>query len=113
MKQKYPGYKISTSYPLAEVVSSITPKGLNVNTEIGFVLHYYIVKYKGVRKRELNCFMFGIDKETMWYDYDLTIAYTTVMFMARQPDYGQYRRLSQNDLNKMSHEEILYSYLIL
>jgi len=57
--------------------------------------------------------MFGIDRETIWYDFDLTSAYTTVMSLAGHPDYDKCSRLTVTDLNRMSKEEILYSYLII
>lgn len=78
--------------------------------KIGFVLPYYIANYKGGRN---ECFMYGIDRETVWFDYDLTSAYTTAMAMAGHPDYNAYRRISECELTKMSKDEILYSYLIL
>jgi hypothetical protein len=106
----YKGYQISQAYPLGDVSATITPKGLNAVKSIGFVLPYYIANYKGGRN---ECFMYGIDRKTIWYDFDLTNAYTTVMAMAGHPDYKQYRRINEFDLNQMSNEEILYSYLII
>ena len=88
----------------------MTPKGLHALNEIGFVLPYYIANYKGGRN---ECFMFGLDRETKWYDYDLVSAYTTVMSMAGHPDYEKVHRLTQSDLIKMTQSEMLYSYLIL
>jgi hypothetical protein len=78
--------------------------------DIGFVLPYYISNYKGGRN---ECFMFGIDRETMWYDYDLTSAYTTIMALAGHPEYENCERLTTVQLKLMSQAEILYSYLIL
>lgn len=57
--------------------------------------------------------MFGIDRETIWYDFDLTSAYTTVMSLAGHPEYEKCSRLTVTELNRMSKEEILYSYLII
>jgi len=42
--------------------------------------------------------MYGIDRDRMWYDYDLTNAYTSVMSMAGHPDYKHYRRMSEEEL---------------
>ena len=107
---KYPGYQVSNKYSLGNVSSTITPKGLNVVKDIGYVLPYYIANYKGGRN---ECFMYGIDRETVWFDYDLSSAYTTVMALIGQPDYAKYRKITLNDLNKLSREEILYSYIII
>lgn len=57
--------------------------------------------------------MFGIDRDILCYDYDLTSAYTTVMSLAGHPEYENCSRLTVAELNKMSKEEILYSYLII
>lgn len=95
---------------LGDVSNSITPKGLNVVKDIGFVLPLYIANYKGGRN---ECFMFGIDRDTMWYDYDLTNAYTTVMSMAGHPDYKNCKRLTYSELNSLSYEELLFSYTII
>jgi hypothetical protein len=95
---------------LGDVASTITPKGLNVIGDIGYVLPYYIANYKGGRN---ECFMYGVDREKVWYDYDLTNAYTTVLSMAGHPDYVNCKRISINVLQEMSREEVLYSYLII
>ena len=108
---KYGGYQISDKYRVGDVTKSMTPKGLNVLKEIGFVLPYYIASYKGGRN---ECFMYGLDQSPeIWYDYDLTSAYTTVLSMAGHPDYSQYRRLNEKELKLLSPSEILYSYTII
>jgi hypothetical protein len=109
-EMKYTGYQLSSKYLLGDVAKTMTPKGLHAVKEIGFVLPYYIANYKGGRN---ECFMYGVDKTTNWCDYDLTSAYTTVMAMAGHPDYNLCRRLTVDELNKLSKEEILYSYLII
>ena len=111
-ENKYEGYQISQKYLLGDVSKTMTPKGLNAVKDIGFVLPYYIANYKGGRN---ECFMYGVDKDvsTIWYDYDLTSAYTTVLSMAGHPDYSNCVRLSEDELKKLSQEEILYSYLII
>ena len=109
-EESYPGYQISNKYILGDNSTSLTPKGLNVIQQIGFVLPYYIANYKGGRN---ECFMYGIDRDTLWYDYDLVSAYTTVMSMAGHPDYNNCSRLDISQLNLMTKEEILFSYLII
>lgn len=108
--ESYQGYQISSKYLLGDVSTTITPKGLNVIDKIGFVLPFYTANYKGGRN---ECFMYGIDRDTIWYDYDLTNAYTTVMSMAGHPDYAKCRRITTEELHEMNADEILYSYLIL
>jgi hypothetical protein len=106
----YKGYQLSQKYLLGDVSSTITPKGLNVVKKVGFVLPFYTANYKGGRN---ECFMFGIDRDSEWYDYDLSNAYTTVMSMAGHPDYDNCTRLTLSELQKLNREEILYSYLII
>ena len=108
--ESYPGYQISNKYLLGDVATTITPKGLNVVKKIGFVLPYYTANYKGGRN---ECFMFGVDRDTVWYDYDLVSAYTTVMAMAGHPDYASCRRITLSELKSLSREEVLFSYLII
>jgi hypothetical protein len=100
---------VSAKYILGDVSKSMTPKGLHALQGVGFVLPYYIANYKGGRN---ECFMFGIDRDTNWVDYDLTSAYTTVLSMAGHPDYDGLQRLTLAELQSMKPEEILYSYLI-
>lgn len=83
---------------------------MNVIKDIGFVLPYYIYNYKGGRN---ECFMFGIDRDTEWFDYDLTSAYTTVMSMAGHPEYEACRRLNAGELISLSNVDKLFSYLII
>lgn len=111
LENKYAGYQLSSKYMLGDVSKTMTPKGLDAVKGIGFVLPYYIANYKGGRN---ECFMYGVDKDvkTIWYDYDLTSAYTTVLSMAGHPDYGSCTRLSAEELKNLPQDEILYSYLI-
>ena len=101
---------MSSKYLLGDVSKSMTPKGLHALQEVGFVLPYYIANYKGGRN---ECFMYGMDKETNWQDYDLTSAYTSVLSKAGHPDYSALRRLDEQELQALSRDEILYSYLII
>lgn len=72
----------------------------------------YLGNYKGGRNES---FMYGIDKKTYWYDYDLISAYTTVMYALGHPVYGQYKRLGIDELNKRykeTPESLIFSYII-
>jgi hypothetical protein len=57
--------------------------------------------------------MYGVEREQEWFDYDLSSAYTSVMALAGHPDYEKCRRLSLSELQSLTKEEILYSYLII
>jgi hypothetical protein len=70
----------------------------------------YIANYRGGRNES---FMYGVDKETTWFDYDLTSAYTTIMSRIGTPKYFEGRSLSVNELNKLTNGELLYSYVII
>ena len=109
-ESKYEGYQISQKYLLGDVSSTITPKGLNEINKIAFVLPLYIANYKGGRN---ECFMYGVDRDGLWFDYDLSSAYTTVLSMAGHPDYAHCKRLTESELNNLSKVELLFSYLII
>ena len=57
--------------------------------------------------------MYGVDNETVWYDYDLVSAYTTVMAGCGNPDYKKGRILSAKELKGLSDEDLLYSYTVI
>jgi len=70
----------------------------------------YIANYKGGRNES---FMYGVDKGTLWYDYDLTSAYTTAMAGLGHPAYDQGRIITEKELNKLGSNDILFSYVVL
>lgn len=78
------GYQISSKYLIGDSSSVQTPKGLMVTKDVGLYMSYYIANYKGGRNES---FMYGVDTETLWFDYDLTSAYTTSMANLGDPDY--------------------------
>lgn len=106
----YKGYQPSPEYLLGDVALSQTPKGLFALGELGFKLNNYIANFKGGRNES---FMYGKDSETKWYDIDIVSAYTSVMSMLGDPDYNQLKVLSRGELESMSKEDILYSYIII
>lgn len=73
-------------------------------------LGLYISSYKGGRNES---FMYGINTNTVWYDYDLISAYTTVLAGAGHPDYKHAITLDASDLKELSNEEILNSYMVI
>jgi len=107
-KDGYSGYQISPEYLLSEQAEMQTPKGLTAVGDLGHYLSYYIANYKGGRN---ECFMYGKDENTYWYDYDLTSAYTTVMAMLGDPDYSKGKLITEEYLLKMSNKDILFSYI--
>ena len=109
-EERYKGYQISPEYLIGDAEKTQTPKGLSAIDKTGLKLSLYIANYKGGRGES---FMYGIDEKTKWFDYDLTSAYTTAMAMLGDPDYYHGRILKEKDLDKMSKEEILYSYTVI
>lgn len=106
----YKGYQLSNKYLLGDSSATQTPKGLLAVSEIGLKIPYYIANYKGGRN---ECYMYGVDEVTYWIDYDLTSAYTTAMAGLGNPDYNKGRMITVKQLEKMSFNEILYSYIIM
>jgi hypothetical protein len=109
-KESYPGYQINHKYLLGDTSATITPIGLNMLKNVGLVLPYFTANYKGGRNES---FMYGLDTETLWYDYDLVSAYTTVLSRAGHPDYANLKSIKEEDLKSLSKDEILYSYMII
>ena len=103
----YKGYQITHDFLLGDASKSQTPKGLNLTSTTGVKMSLYISNYKGGRNES---FMYGIDNETIWIDYDLTSAYTTAMAMLGDPCYSKGRIIKEEELLKMSKNDILYSY---
>ena len=56
--------------------------------------------------------MYGIDRETLWYDYDLTSAYTTGMAPLSLPDYYRGGLIDPKSLDKWSNYDFLNGYLV-
>jgi hypothetical protein len=108
IEKLYDGYQISNKYLIGDTSVTQTPKGLNILKDIGLNINRFIACYKGGRN---ECFMYGIDENTLWFDYDLTTAYTTILSVAGHPEYNQGRFITIEELEKMSDEEIIFSYI--
>ena len=109
-KRKYVGYQLSSKYLLGESSITQTPKGLLATKKTGIKLSYYISNYKGGRNES---YMYGVDNDTKWFDYDLTSAYTTVMAGLGNPDYSRGMTITKKVLDSMSFIDILYSYIVI
>jgi len=109
-KTNYKGYQISPEYLLGDASKTQTPKGLFWTGQTGLKLSLYISNFKGGRNES---FMYGAENETIWFDYDLTSAYTTAMAALGNPVYSKGRILSEEELKNFEFEEILYSYIII
>ena len=78
--------------------------------EIGLKLDLYISNYKGGRNES---FMYGVDLQETWYDYDLTSAYTTILSNVGHPDYSSFGSHTKDTLVIKLAENILSSIYIL
>jgi hypothetical protein len=107
---KYEGYQIHPKILIGDANAVQTPIGLYHSPEIGLKLSLFISNYKGGRNES---FMYGVDKERYWIDYDLISAYTTILSAAGDPLYKKGRSLSKEQLQKMSQDELLFSYTII
>jgi len=85
-EDEYKGYQINVNYPLGDVRQSHTPKGIQFGSTTLELSNLYIGSYRGGRN---ECFRYGIDRSTKWYDYDLVSCYSTIMGMMGQPSYEQ------------------------
>lgn len=85
-EDNYRGYQINHEFPLGASQQSINPKGLQSLGIVGDNLNMFTGSFRGGRN---ECFKYGIDKSTTWYDYDLTSCYSTIMSMCGDPMYSQ------------------------
>lgn len=97
----YPGYQLETApdYLIGEASTLQTPLGLSKVGELGLKLSLYISNYKGGRNES---FMYGVDLQQIWYDYDLISAYTTVLSNAGHPDYSRGLILNPDELKSFT-----------
>jgi hypothetical protein len=75
-------------------------------------LDLYIKNYKGGRNESL---MYGKDFSTVFYDLDLTSAYTTVLYNIGSPDYQKAQILNKVELDQLMKDKnkIVNSFLII
>lgn len=106
----YAGYQIHPKILIGDANTVQTPIGLLHSSEIGLKLSLYISNYKGGRNES---FMYGVDKDTYWFDYDLISAYTTILSNAGHPLYENGSSLTDKKLKELKIEELLFSYTII
>jgi len=99
---EYRGYQLNVNYPLGDVRSTLTPRGITSVGKIAEDLPLFIGSFRGGRN---ECFTYGIDKETIWYDYDLTSCYSTVMSMCGNPMYEGREFINVNEVVKKINNE--------
>lgn len=105
----YKGYQMSDVL-IGEPNELSTPKSLNLNGFAAVVMNMFVTNYKGGRNES---FMYGRDLETVWYDYDLTSAYTTAMSVLGNPNYKACIKMIPQELDRMNDKELIYSYIII
>lgn len=116
--ENYDGYQINPEILIGDAGKIQTPVGLNeigFNGELGVNLDFYIKNYKGGRNESL---MYGSDKNSYFYDLDLTSAYTTVLYNIGSPDYQKSKKLDIVEFNKImenkkNRDKILNSFIII
>ena len=108
----YPGYQLESApeYLIGEASTLQTPLGLSKYGNLGLKLSLYISNYKGGRNES---FMYGVDLQRIWFDYDLISAYTTVLSNAGHPDYSNGIILNQDELEYLNPHDLIYSYTII
>ena len=87
-----------------------TANALAKTGSIGTFMTLFINNYKGGRNES---FMYGIDKDTKWFDYDLTSAYTTAMAALTLPDYFAGDIIDHNKVIKWSDAQLMSGYTII
>nr|CAA73185.1 DNA polymerase [Cryphonectria parasitica] len=108
-KSGYKGYQINPLYLIGDSGVTQTPQGLYKTKEVGRKISMYISNYRGGRNES---FMYGVDNSRYWIDYDLTSAYTSAMALLGNPDYNNARNLTEEELFKMTDEDLIMSYTI-
>lgn len=107
---EYKGYQINPDMYIGDASAFMTPRGLKDNLDIALALPLFISSYKGGRNES---YMYGTDNNTLWFDYDLTSAYTTGMSIIGDPLYSQLKRLSIKELDKLPDLSIINSFTVI
>lgn len=102
-------YQISGEFLMGNVDELQTPKGLFATRDVGLYMPHYVANYKGGRNES---FMYGIDNDQDWYDYDFASAYTTAMTDLALPDYYNAHLIDADTIEDWTTEQLLSGYLI-
>ncbi len=106
----YNGYQIDPNLLIGKASEIQTPKGLTATKNVGVYMSHFINNYKGGRNES---FCYGVDRNTLWFDYDLVSAYTTAMAYLGDPKYEDFKLLSKNDFDKLKTEDFMNGYFII
>ena len=109
-KNGYEGFQISPDHLIGDASRVQTPLGLHKVGDTGLKLGMYIANYKGGRNES---FMYGYENRIWWIDYDLTSAYTTVLYRLGHPMYSKGKELTIVQLLQLSDDDLLYSYTVI
>jgi hypothetical protein len=94
----YEGYQVSPMFSLADANKVYTFKGLFETYGIGDKLPLFIQTFRGGRNES---FCYGMDfSGKIWYDYDLTSAYTTIMYGLTNPIYKWGSFVSEDEFKR-------------
>jgi hypothetical protein len=109
-EEAYEGYQLNPEIMIGDAPKIQTPLGLNsANIEsIGEYLPLYIKNYKGGRNESLM-----YEKEKLYYDWDLSSAYTTVLSNIGSPDYQNAKEIQPQDITKLNDDKLLNSFTII
>ena len=108
--EKHFAYQVSGNVLMGNANEVQTPKGLFSTGDVGLYLGFFIGNYKGGRNES---FMYGSEDSTLWFDYDLSGAYTTAMTHLSLPAYGEGKLINSKDLLKKTPEDLLHGYYIM
>ena len=112
----YLGYQKDPEYLLGDSIKVSTPVGVNTLGSVGSAYSMFVGSYKGGRNEGLQ---YGISNK-VYYDWDITSCYTTVMSMLGNPDYkrGEYILGDKNGsieerLSKLGIKGLMNSYTVM
>src|SRR5262249_52771994 len=99
-------------YLISDFQGIFTPRGLRTTGTMGMAYPLFINSYRGGRNES---FTYGIDKDTTWYDYDLSGAYPTAMSLLGIPDLNKiiYLNTTESVEEVLKGENILKAYTAL
>lgn len=75
-----------SGFKLGDWQSLFTPKGIQMTDDFASMVPQYVGGFRGGRNES---FAYGYDEDLMWFDYDLTSAYTSLMSIMGTPDYSR------------------------